>query len=121
MKLLYENTVENKGVSVDAFKDQNMFILFGSSAPDTLKDYCYTIEVNPIIGEITEGQTVEIDGKQYKITAVGNLVNRNLANLGHVTFSFSGAENEELPGTISVEKITMPDLTIGSTIKIFSK
>ena len=58
------------------------------------------------------------DGKEYKIVKVGDVANENLANLGHVTYSFNGEDAECLPGTICVEKAEIPALDIGSTIAI---
>lgn len=118
MKTVYENTVKSLGACVDDFQDEAMFILFGDNAPDTLKDYCYCIDVNPILAEIEAGQKAVIDGEEYKITAVGDMVMRNLGNLGHVTFSFDGATEPELPGTIYLEKKPMPKLKVGSKISI---
>ena len=43
MGVIYENEVKGIGDMVEAFKDEGMFILFGDNAPDTLKDFCYTI------------------------------------------------------------------------------
>ena len=43
---------------------------------------------------------------------------KNLGNLGHVTFSFTGETEAELPGTIYLEEAKVPKLDIGSTIQI---
>ncbi len=118
MAVIYNNQVKGMGDCVTEFEDSGMFILFGDDAPDTLKDYCYSIDVNPIEQEIQPGQKAVIDKKEYKITAVGDVVMQNLGNLGHVTFSFTGETEAELPGTIYLEKSDVPKLTIGSTIQI---
>ena len=44
MAVIYDNKVKGLGACVAEF--EGMFILFGDNAPDTLKDYCYTIDVN---------------------------------------------------------------------------
>lgn len=118
MKIIYENKVKRLGVCVNDFQDSGMFILFGDSAPDTLKDFCYSIDVIPINGEIKVGQKAIIDGEEFVITAVGSLAMRNLESLGHVTFAFDGSTEAELPGTIYVEAKPMPSLNVGSIIKI---
>lgn len=118
MAVIYDNKVKGMGDCVAEFEDSGMFILFGDNAPDTLKDYCYSIDVNPIQEEIKAGQKAVIDGKEYTITAVGNVVMKNLGNLGHVTFSFTGETEAELPGTIYLEEAKVPKLDIGSTIQI---
>ena len=118
MTVIYDNQVKAMGDCVAEFEDSGMFILFGDDAPDTLKDYCYSIDVNPIQEQIRTGQKAVIDGKEYKITAVGDVVMQNLGNLGHVTFSFTGETEAELTGTIYLEKSDVPKLHIGSTIQI---
>ena len=118
MAVIYANKVKGLGACVAEF--EGMFILFGDNAPDTLKDYCYTIDVNPIQQEIKAGQKAVIDGKEYNITAVGDVVMQNLGNLGHVTFSFTGETEAELPGTIYLEEATVPKLEVGSTIQIIA-
>ena len=45
---------------------------------------------------------------------------QNLGNLGHVTFSFTGETEAELPGTIYLEEATVPKLEVGSTIQIIA-
>ena len=71
MKVIYENQVKAAGECVEEFKDAGMFIIFGENAPDEIKDYCYSVSVNPINGEIAPGQYVVIDGAEFKITCVG--------------------------------------------------
>ena len=118
MKYIYDNKVKSLGVSVDEFKEAGMFILFGDNAPDTLKDFCYCIDIIPINGEIKAGQKAIIDGNEFIITSVGDVVMKNLRDLGHVTFTFDGSTEPELPGTIYVESKPVPSLCVGSTIQI---
>ena len=99
MKVIYENQVKASGVSVEEFKDAGMFIIFGENAPDEIK----------------------IDDSEYKITCVGYEAPITLAGLGHCTFNFSGATEAELPGTIYVEAKPMPEVKIGSVIRIVEK
>ena len=97
MKVIYENQVKASGVAVEEFKEAGMFIIFGDNAPEEIKDYCYSVSVNPINGTIAAGQYVVVDGEEYKITCVG------------------------YEATIYVEAKPMPEVKIGSTIKIIEK
>ena len=110
MAVIYNNKVKSKGALVDSFEGESMFILFGDNAPDTLKDFCYGIDVKNAI-----------DGAKFKITALGDIAQRNLESLGHVTISFDGATAATLPGTINVEKADMPKLDIGTEISIVTE
>lgn len=120
MKYIYENTINGFGDLANTFLADGIFILFGNDAPDTLKDYCYTIDIIPANDEIKTGQVVEIDNKTYTITAVGDVAQRNLESLGHLTIAFSGEDNASMPGTIVVEKAEVPFIQVGSTIRIIA-
>lgn len=118
MKIIYENQVKALGSCVDEFKDADLFILFGDNAPEELRDYCYSVSVNPINGTIAAGQTLRIDDHAYKITAVGEEAPVTLAGLGHCTINFSGQTAVDLPGTIYVEHKPKPEISIGTVIQI---
>ena len=118
MSLVYENRVKGAGDMVSAFQGEKMFILFGDNAPDTLKDFCYTIDIKDTNKEISVGQILNIDGSKFEITAVGNVAEKNLTSLGHMTVVFDGSKEAALPGSIYVENADMPELKIGTTIKI---
>ncbi len=120
MRVIYENKVKKLGDCVDEFKDAGMFILFGENAPEELKDYCYSVSVNPINGTIEAGQTMKIGDAEFKITAVGPEAPHTLAGLGHCTINLSGATEVELPGTIYLENKPMPEITVGTVIRIIA-
>lgn len=115
---VFHTTVLSIGPEAELFKEENMVILFGKDAPESLADYCYNIEVHPTSGEIEAGQTLVIGDQSYQITSVGNVVRSNLEKLGHITIKFDGSTTPELPGTLYVEEKAMPELTIGTQVKI---
>ena len=96
----------------------DFIIIFGDSAPAELRDYCYSVDVNPINWEIKAGQTLKIDENEYKITCVGEEAPVTLAGLGHCTIRFNGMTEAELPGTLYVEEKPVPEIKIGTTIQI---
>ena len=118
MSVIYKNIVKNIGSLVESFEGEEMFILFGDNAPDTLKDFCYKIDIEPVNESIKVGHTLAIDGNEFKITALGNVAEKNLASLGHVTIVFDGATEASLPGSIYVQRSSVPKLSIGSEILI---
>lgn len=120
MSTIYKNNIKSIGCAVESFEDQEMFILFGDNAPDTLKDFCYCIDVLPVSETIKVGQNLAIDNNEYKITAIGNVAEKNLVNLGHITIVFDGATEASLPGSIYVEKKEVPKLVVGSEISIIA-
>lgn len=118
MNTIYENTIRALGSCVEEFKGEGMFILFGDNAPEELRDYCYSVSVRPLNGTIRAGQTLMIGGSAYQITAVGEEAPVTLAGLGHCTVNFSGQTTVDLPGTIYVEAKPMPDITVGTVLRI---
>ncbi|NMD68738.1 PTS glucitol/sorbitol transporter subunit IIA [Bacillus sp. DNRA2] len=118
MKTIYENKIKSIGPMADSFLEEKMFILFGNDAPQDLKDYCYNIEVVGVDGEIEAGQKLLIDDQEFAITSVGGLVQKNLSSLGHITLRFDGSTSPELPGTLYLENKEIPELGLGTELKI---
>lgn len=118
MKIIYENTIKDKGEFAQDFQEERMVVIFGDSAPEEIKDFCYWVDVKPINGTIAAGQTLKVGDQSYKITAVGKEAPVTLAGLGHCSFKFSGQTEVELLGTIYVEDKPMPDIQIGTVIQI---
>lgn len=121
MKKIYENKVIEEGRDVALMGDGDFIIIFGESAPAELKDYCYSVSVNPINGEICPGQILKIGEESFEITCVGEEAPVTLAGLGHCTIRFDGSTEAELPGTIYVEKKAIPEIKVGTTIEIIEK
>lgn len=117
MDVIYENKVLGMGEAVSSLGDE-MIILFGDTAPDTLKDFCYLIEPKETNGNIAPGQTLFIDDESFEIKNVGDVAQKNLVALGHLTISFTGDEESMLPGAIVVEKKPCPQIKVGTTIGI---
>ncbi len=121
MATIFDTKVKTIGKDAELFKNEDTLILFGNSAPEELKDYCYSIDVNPILGEIQPNQVFKFDNQEYTITAVGSEAPVTLKGLGHCTIRFNGSENAEMPGTIYVERKPMPDIQVGTKIQIIRK
>ncbi|GAA2912873.1 PTS glucitol/sorbitol transporter subunit IIA [Enterococcus pseudoavium] len=116
--MIFETQVTNIGPEAEMFQEEKMLIFFGNDAPATLADYCYNIQLAASTGEITKGMTFTFDDQAYKITAVGDVVKKNLDDLGHITLRFDGSATAELPGTLYVEAKAMPTITVGTKIAI---
>lgn len=117
-KIVFETKVQEIGQEAKDFSEIKMAILFGDEAPDALRSSCYIIKVQPVQMQITDQMILQIDNEIYQITAVGNEVQTNLSNLGHIAISFTGATRAELPGTLYVADKPYPDIQVGSEIYI---
>lgn len=116
---IYETKIVDLGSEAEMFKEEDMMILFGEEVPDDLANYSYIINVNEVNGIIEKGMTLTFNDKvSYKITAVGEVVNKNLANLGHISLRFNGDTEAELPGTLYLEDKKLPEVDSGTTILI---
>lgn len=115
---VFETEVTNIGPEAEMFRAENMLILFGDNAPEGLAEYCYNIVMAKSTDDITTEMSLNFDNKAYKITAVGNVVDKNLNELGHITVKFTGETEAEMAGTLYVEKAEMPQLTVGTKIAI---
>lgn len=115
---IYKTEIKSIGKLAKEFLQEKMLILFGNEAPDGLKDYCFGIDVKSVQDKIQTGQYLSIDGSKFKITAVGRLVQKNLADLGHITMKFDGSTKADLAGTLYLEDKPIPDIVIGTQIAI---
>ena len=115
---VFETTVTGIGKEAELFKTEKMVILFGENAPESLADYCYNIEMKRATAEIKAGMILSFDDVLYSITAVGDVVRKNLDDLGHITIKFDGSNSPELPGTLYVEAKELPAIVEGTKVKI---
>lgn len=121
MSLIYNTEVTSIGPLVEGFYPEKMMILFKENAPEELADYCVLHGVNDLKGEIKPGYTLKIDGIEYKITAVGDVVNKNLKDLGHICLKFDGSTKAALEGTLYLEDKAIKEVSLGSEIEILAQ
>lgn len=120
MHTKFDTQINNIGPSVTDFLGEKMLILFGENAPAELAEYCLLINVKNVEGDIEVGDKLLLGNHEYKITAVGDAVKKNLSSLGHITLKFDGSKNPELPGTLYLEDIDIHEVKLGDQIRIFS-
>ncbi|MBE3592238.1 MAG: PTS glucitol/sorbitol transporter subunit IIA [Thermoanaerobacter sp.] len=123
MNTIYETIVTKIGAKVQDFYSEKIVILFGDNVPDELIEYCvlHNSKIDKAhidYKNIEVGDILKINEEKFKITAVGELVNVNLKNLGHITIKFDGSTIAELPGTLHVENKNIPIINVGDAIVI---
>lgn len=118
MMSIFNTEVTAIGSEATMFKEEKMLILFGDNAPEGLAEYCYNIVLSKTTKEILQGMTLHFDDHSYKITAIGNVVNKNLNDLGHITIKFDSSDEADLAGTLYVEDLLLPEIRIGTSISI---
>lgn len=118
-KPVFKTIVKEIGKEAQEFQSINMLIFFGERAPSALRDSCFIIADHNLDGKIKKGMRLKIGKTDYQITAVGDEVNTNLQNLGHIAVKFTGEKKAELPGSLYVEKKTFPKIEVGTEVEMF--
>lgn len=117
---IYKTKILSIGEMAGSFSEAKLIILFGNTAPPEIRDYCYEIIVNKLVSKPDSTMSLSINNIEYKITAVGDEVYKNLSELGHVTLNFNGSTIAELPGTIYLENKSIPPIKVNDIITIRS-
>jgi PTS system glucitol/sorbitol-specific IIA component len=116
----YATSVYDIGEMIPSFREQGLLIFFGEMAPEELHDF--VIRHRPTVtGSVPRvGDVIELDGDRFTIGAVGDVVEENLRNLGHFSLKADGSTTAPLPGDICVEARELPELSVGSTMRILA-
>jgi PTS system glucitol/sorbitol-specific IIA component len=114
----YATTVTAVGEQVPEFIEQGLLIWFAEGAPEEL--HFFTVLHRPTVttGGVRPGDLVRIDDKEFQVTAVGEVANDNMVNLGHMDLKANGASEAPLPGDICLEELPLPEPRPGSTLVI---
>jgi len=120
MNLIYNTKITKIGALVPDFYPEKMIIMFKENAPQDLADYCILHNINQLNEEIKTGYTLKIDDVEYKITAVGDVVDKNLRDLGHICLKFDGSKEAALDGTLYLEDKEIKTVSIGDVIQVIS-
>jgi PTS system glucitol/sorbitol-specific IIA component len=114
----YATTVTAVGEQVAEFVGQGILIWFAEGAPEEL--HFFTVLHRPTVttGGLRPGDLVRIDDKAFRVTAVGDVANENMVNLGHMDLKANGADEAPLPGDICLEELPLPEPRPGTTLVI---
>jgi len=101
---IYLTEVTEIGPEVAEFLEAGLLILFQQGAPPELAEIAVLHDPSSRREEPPEpGDVLEIEGHEFRITAVGYKAWQNVRDLGHAVFKFDGASEPELPGQIHLE------------------
>ena len=114
----YQGTVLSVGPLVDEFKQAGILVFFGEDAPDELLDFSIIHDARELKMPLAAGDIVTIKEEKYKVLAVGEVANTNLANLGHLILKFNGEEKTRMPGDVNLEAKPVPEINVGTIFKI---
>ncbi|EOF9231763.1 PTS glucitol/sorbitol transporter subunit IIA [Klebsiella pneumoniae] len=97
---LYSLRITAVGEYVEYSLRELRLILFSDAVPDDIASYCAVHQASELTAELSPGQQMKLNDKNYRVTAVGRVATANLRQLGHITLNFDGADIAELPGTV---------------------
>jgi glucitol/sorbitol PTS system EIIA component len=106
------------GDQVDEFIRNEILVLFQAGAPEELA--VFSILHEPVLkgSNVEPGDVLRLASAEYRILAVGEVANQNLAALGHLVIKFNGLREPELPGDVCVERRALAKLSLGDEIRI---
>jgi glucitol/sorbitol PTS system EIIA component len=114
----YATTVTAVGEQVPEFIGQGLLIWFAEGAPEELHFFTVLHRPTVMTGGVRPGDLVRIDDKAFRVTAVGEVANENMVNLGHMDLKANGASEAPLPGDICLEELPLPEPRPGTTLVI---
>jgi PTS system glucitol/sorbitol-specific IIA component len=114
---------------VEEFLPHGILIFFGSNAPAELREVSLVHDGTQLHAPLAVGDLLQFedsDGSsmlspmRFHLTAIGEMAEANLAQLGHIVVHFDGATTAKLPGVISVDSALERLPLVGATFEILS-
>jgi PTS system glucitol/sorbitol-specific IIA component len=104
LETIYLTEVKELGPEVAEFLEAGLLILFETGAPPELAEIAVLHDPTARREKAPEpGDVLDIEGQEFRITAVGYKAWQNVQELGHAVFKFDGSPEAELPGQIHLE------------------
>ncbi len=111
MTTLYATAVHSVGADAPDLIAGGVLILFAAGAPPELAEVSVLHEAAGVPGEApAAGDILRIGAHAFRITAVGATAWAKVREIGHVVFSFNGAEVADRPGEICVAPVLGVDV-----------
>lgn len=104
----YSTVVTRVGPLVQDFIREGRLVLFAEGAPDELHDFSVLHTPDEEFEEVAVGDRLVIGGTRFRVTAVGEVANKNLQAIGHAAFKSNGKTEPDMPGDICVEELAFP-------------
>ena len=130
LALKYRGVIQEIGPMVEEFLPHGILIFFGANAPAELREVSLVhdgthLHTNLAVGDLLQfipasstDESTTHPPMRFRLTAVGEMANANLAQLGHLVVHFDAASTANLPGTISVEPSLEHLPFVGTTFEI---
>lgn len=125
--LKYRAIIQEIGPMVPEFLPHGILIFFGEQTPAELREVSLIHNGNQLISPISAGDMLRFTPPShenavpswYRFTAIGDMANANLAELGHLVVHFDAATQPTLPGAASVEPSLTAIPSVGTILELF--
>jgi PTS system glucitol/sorbitol-specific IIA component len=117
-EIRYATTVTRIGEQVAEFIKSGIIIFFAEGAPEELHFFSVLHEPEVTTGGLRPGDVVRIGDRDLRVTAVGDVANENMVNLGHIDLKANGADQAPLAGDLCVEEGALPEIQPGTRMVI---
>lgn len=116
----YDARITEIGPLVSEFTDAGVLVFFGADAPDELREFAIIHDGQTLVQDVQPGDLLHLGHDSYRVLAVGEIANKNLASLGHFIVKFNGQDAPEMPGDICAEARPLPEMQVGMRLRIVS-
>ena len=115
----YSTVVTAIGPLLGEFLAEGIIVLFNQDAPEELWDFAVIHRPEGTFEEVKPGDLVRFGSHDpIRVTAVGEVANKNIEALGHAVFKCNGNAAAELPGDVCLENVPLPQVEVGQTVRI---
>lgn len=112
----YSLKITTIGSRAGDYLSRNIVVLFGEEASEELKQHALVHDHGELSAPIVPGDILNVGERRIEVRAVGNVVNDNLAELGHCVLKFNGGSQPDLEGDICLDAHYLPHLRPGSVL-----
>lgn len=88
MTVIYQTTITHIGACATMALEEQMLITFREGAPADIEEYCFIHNHGELAGTLQPGAELQLGEQRYPVTAVGEVAEQNLRELGHITLRF---------------------------------
>ena len=85
MTVIYQTTITHIGACATMALEEQMLITFREGAPADIEEYCFIHNHGELAGTLQPGAELQLGEQRYPVTAVGEVAEQNLRELGHIT------------------------------------
>jgi PTS system glucitol/sorbitol-specific IIA component len=116
----YRMRVVEIGPLVDEFLQASILVFFKVGAPPELAEFSILHEPSDSFRDVEIGDLIVVGDVSLRVTAVGEVANKNIRDLGHLIMKANGRSEPELPGDVCVEEKDLPHINVGTIIEILA-